>query len=214
MKMQLINTTDWSDRFLRRMVSWCCKELGLPVRFVKRIKFGNRRSDIFSGYCRHWDRGCQIVVSISDSESRFPWTDNGETTGIKGIVRTFQDRTECLVNVTAHELRHALAEIHGERTRGNGRRVASSERATEFDAQKVQSAFNLDRENLLSEWGRDPVKTKPTLSITEKRAAAAKAKLAEWQRKAKLAATKVKKYKQKVRYYEKSMAISANRSDR
>lgn len=211
--MKLNNTTSYSNRFLRRMVSWCCKELGLPVSFVKSISFGNRRVARFSGHCQHWKSGCRIVVNIDASNDRFPWTDNGTSSGIKGIVRTFADRTDCLVNVTAHELRHAMAEIDKERTRGNGRRVASSERTTEFDAQKVQAAFNANRDTLLAAWN-EPLarKAAPKQSAKENRADKARANLANWVRKSKLAATKVRKYKNQVRYYDRQATIAATRS--
>lgn len=46
------------------------------------------------------------------------------------------------------------------------------------------------------------------LTLVERRAVAAKSKVCEWQRKQKLAATKVKQYRKKVSYYTKKGVIS------
>ena len=52
-----------------------------------------------------------------------------------------------------------------------------------------------------------PKVTKPALTLVERRARDAEEKLKSWQRKAKLAATKIKKYKKKFQYYRKKGAI-------
>lgn len=50
-------------------------------------------------------------------------------------------------------------------------------------------------------------KTGKPLTLVERRAAAAKRKVREWQRKNKLAATKIKQYRKKVSYYTKKGVI-------
>jgi hypothetical protein len=51
------------------------------------------------------------------------------------------------------------------------------------------------------------VKTGKTLTLVERRAASAKRKVREWQRKSKLASTKIKQYRKKVSYYTKKGVI-------
>lgn len=205
--MKLENSTDYPPHYLRRMVAWCCRELGMPARFCKSATFRQRRKPRFSGHAYHWRGGGDIVVSLAP-DSFFPWTENAEWLRVAGIVRTLNDRTECLVNVTAHELRHLQAELEGERTRGDGLRIGSSERATEHDAQKVLAAFRADREALEVAWRvAPPVKAKP--SAVDQRAAKVNAALERWQRKLKLAQTKVKQYRRRATYYQRKAATGA-----
>ena len=100
---------------------------------------------------------------------------------------------------------------------GSGRRLlrhGGSEHNTEALTKIVMDAFDADRERLLAEWAAEPARsaatsTAPTFkdtlraSIVERRAAKAQADLERWQRKLKLAQGKVRKYKARVRYYER-----------
>src|ERR1039457_6442142 len=54
------NSTDCNDTFLRRMVAWCCREIGLPVRWVRQARFTNY-SHTYRG--RAWRSG-RILVRI------------------------------------------------------------------------------------------------------------------------------------------------------
>ncbi len=54
---------------------------------------------------------------------------------------------------------------------------------------------------------RKPAVSAKPLTLVERRAVAAKAKVMEWQRKQKLAATKVRQYRKKVSYYTKKGVI-------
>ncbi len=209
--MKLKNSTSWSDAFLRRMVSWCCKQLKMPLRAVYSAEFRQRRKNRFSGHAYYNGGKGRFVASIAP-DGFYPWTDNGKSPGIIGIARTLNDRLECLINITAHELRHIQADVDNEKSRGSAKRLGwngSSERVTEIDAQKVLATFRENRDALLAEWNRLPVgvaKAKPT--IQEQRFAKVQAALDRWQRKAKLAATKIKKYKRQARYYEQAIAAT------
>lgn len=59
--MQLINTTDYPDQFLRRLVSWCCKQLKIPVKSIPEAKFRNQ-SGRTTGRC--WSYRGRIVISV------------------------------------------------------------------------------------------------------------------------------------------------------
>lgn len=199
--MKLTNSTTWSDRFLRRMVSWCFKELGLPVRYVKRAEFRNR-ADSYSGRA-YWP--ARIVCSIG--LKGFPIGPDGR----EGMDHeTFADRTEALIAITAHELAH----LDQYRTKTIGvlksrRRTEPVTRAREI---KVLRTFRPLRETLLAEWSEEAASTpKAVPSVQERRADKEAGKFAEWQRKAKLAASKVKKYKRQVAYYEKALAAKRSK---
>jgi hypothetical protein len=200
--MKLANSTDYSDRFLRRMIAWCCHQLDMPVSYVRAARIGNATN--------HWGGraylpcrriGVRVGSAAScDRELRhYQFRD-----GFQVITRS---RVEVLLVTTAHELAHLDLYRRGNRSRGNGRGCGGSERYTEGRAANVLEAFRRDAGVLLKAWGREAVVAyKPAMTVQQRRAIASEKKLDQWQRKARLAATKVKKYKKQVRYYEKAIA--------
>jgi hypothetical protein len=59
--MKLFNTTDFPDYFLRRMVSWCCKQLDMPVGKLFSATFRNRTYSR-TGHCKvAWG---EIVIGV------------------------------------------------------------------------------------------------------------------------------------------------------
>src|SRR3990167_7912559 len=119
--MKLVNSTDFDNRFLRRMVTWCCRQVGYKVGRVRSVQFRNRTKRAYSGRA-HGDR-C-IVVSVGPAEL-FPTAPDSRP-GIVGMI--LADRLEALVTVTAHELAHLCQYRDGR----SGR--LSSDRKTEHDA--------------------------------------------------------------------------------
>ena len=179
--MKLINTTAYSDYFLRRMISWCCREIGLPVGSVNEAKFCNRSNGDTTG--RAWWPSNRIHLSVGSNLAK-------------------------LVSTCAHELVHLW--LYQE----DGKWIAQ-EKKTRRHAVRVVEKFKASRDELLASWNKPPKlrASKPKPSLQEKRAEAARKKLAEWLRKQKFANTKVKRYKAKVRYYDQIMA-AAGGSDR
>lgn len=211
--MKLKNSTDWSDHMLRRMVSWCCKELEMPVRMVTSAQFRQRQVKRFSGHAYHHNGRGRIVVSVAP-DGFYPWTDDGRSQGIIGIVRTMSDKTECLINITAHELRHVAAELDNERTRRRPE-CGSSERLTEMAAQKILETFRSNRESLLAEWNQPLIqreqKLRPDRVVLK--LAQTQEMLNQWNRRLKLAQTKCRKYKIRMRYYERKAACRSGVAD-
>lgn len=196
--MRLKNSTDFTDTFLRRMVSWCCKEVGLPVRWLKRATFRKARKtyrDVaFSGL----GGGHGIIVRIGP-ESAFPTHEFH-----RHLVRhvEFNDRIEALVGVTAHECYHC------DQSRRRAFKGASHDEPAAMQAERsAVEAFRANRDALLAEWIA-PVqeRVRTVVSISERREAKALADLAKWERKLSLAKGKVRKYTARVRYYEKKAA--------
>jgi hypothetical protein len=204
--MKLRNSTTWPDHFLRRMTAWCCDQLDMPRSYVLAAQFANSRSK-WGGLA--YLRQRRMGVRVSAKESDFP-----ETARQPGSDATelLADRLECLIKVTAHELAHhdQYRLEHAERVSNRTRRGGwgGSEGRTQALAFQVLRAFRANREALLAEWSVPPAErqAKPKASIQEKRAAKAQADLDRWQRKAKLAATKIRKLKARVRYYDRVAA--------
>lgn len=187
--MKLKNTTEWPDWFLRRMVAWCCRELGCSTAIIREAVFRNRKDRYTSGHAWWGGKRGRFVVS----------------SGLKSPVRLVE-----LIKVTGHEVFHLKADQDGIRSRRFGRSSGSSEHQTEWHERRIYEAFEANRESLLAEWNEPPAARakKPKPSIVEQRAAKVQADLDRWTRKLKLAQTKCKKLKAKARYYERSAAVS------
>ena len=195
--MKIVNTLEWPDHFMRRMAAWCCREIGLPVRSLKKAAF-RRSSSAWGG--RAYLREGSIGVRVGDAKW-FPQTTRRHTCLES---ETIADRLECLVDVTAHEVAHLEQFARRSKSRRNGG-AGGSERNTQRIAYRTLRTFRENRDALVAEWSREPEQTaeKPKATIIEKRAAKAATKLAEWERKQKVAARKVREYRRRVSYYEK-----------
>lgn len=195
--MKIRNSTNYPDYMLRRMVGWCCQQIGMPVNSIALAVFRNSRSS-WGGCARSWRK--QISVCVHPSERIWPQSCSTHEPG-----EVFGSRVECLVAVTAHEAYHIAANLvdtHKQRTRGKGLRYQSSERTTCKEEMRVLRLFRENCVVLLTEWLQPPM-TDGEKVITDKRADKAKADLLRWQRKFKLAQTKVRKLKARVAYYER-----------
>lgn len=195
--MKVTNSTSWSDRYLRRMVSWCCKQLGAPTSIVRHAVFRNSRTTL-GGAARQW---CSQITVCVGRAHHFP-CDVGYGRGV------YQDPTECLVAVTAHELFHLEAGRKGspnyQSTRGGGtarqRAGHSSEAVTCREEARVRDLFRADRVALEAQWDEPLVVANrsaakdPQVVKQEK----LEAQLANWERKLKYAETKVRKLRRRL----------------
>lgn len=197
--MRLKNTTHWPDHFLRRLVAWTCKEIGLPVRSIRLAEFGKRSRGAFNG--RAWSSGrIRIVIGPASAFPVEPHLYPGRTSDAFMSPR-MADQTEGLVAVTAHEVEH----IYGYRNRKGKHR--HSERFTRGEERRIMDLFRAQRDALLAEWNEtQEVVAKPRRPVQDIRAEKAQKMIAAWERKMKLARTKIAKYKRQVRYYERVAA--------
>lgn len=215
----LKNTTDFSDQFLRRMIRWVVKSLGFEIR-LRRVQLRNRTRGAYSGHAYPSGRICVSVgpaTAYPTVSSGYRRSHKDQTTGEYG---QFLDRVEGLVGVTAHELSHVNHFQHGYRGRGCEDIACASER-------RAIRLFREHRDRLMAEWTAglplvvpepavaDPV-IEPTIRSFEKliarRAEKAQRFLDQWQRKLKLAQTKLRKYRKQVAYYEKKAAARPPKS--
>ncbi len=157
--MKIINKTDFPDWMLRRMISWCAKELDFPVRQLALAEFKNtrRRSGdslyvAWGGFARWRDARANykrsINVRIAPNNDPFP------RLTIKhhgGLQESIADRVEALVKVTAHEIAHHEQHRRKTNTRRYNRR-GGSERSTNQLAFRCLRLFREQRDKLLMEW--------------------------------------------------------------
>ena len=184
--------TDYSNHFIRRMVMWCCKQINLHTKLVWKAQFRNRKTRAYSGHA-WWSM--RICVSIGP-ETFFPRHNSGYR---GGLPFTYETQLECLIAVTAHELTH-LRQYSLHQHKGPGR-----EAECEDVSQMVVKRFREQQSELLTMWHTEPTQ-KPVISLIDKRAEKVTSDLNRWQRRLKLAQTKVKKLKQRVTYYERKTA--------
>ena len=192
--MELLNSTDYPNYFLRRLVSWVAKQVDYPVREIRKAEFRNSTEYLRSG--RAWLHQKRILVRVGP-ENRFP----GHPYNRGGVPEWPLRRIHALIEVTAHELCH-LDQERRVPYRG-GKRLHRREREPNMMGRDVMIAFLEKEDELMAQWMEPPKRAaKPKKSAVEKREEAARANLANWERKLKLAKTKVRKYKQKVKYYD------------
>ena len=194
--MKIKNSSDFPTHVLRRIISWCCKELDFSVRTIERAEFCNSTKYGLSG--RAW--GSKRFLTRIGPELLFPIVEV-----YAGVEIRFADRLEALVGVTAHEIYHLKQSFE---------RLSRSriERDAQHAARDVLDTFREERQTLVTAWQRPPDERPKThaKSLVEKRAAIVNKKLVEWQRKLKLAQGKVRKYKVKAKYYENKCAALAS----
>jgi hypothetical protein len=200
--MKLKNTTDYDDHFLRRLTAWVCKQCGMPVKQLLHAEFRNAKGwHAYTGTA--WT--ARFVVRIG-SDKCFPTQPDGRP-GMSNEV--FADRLEGLVAITAHEVEH-LAQ-RNQRRQSTLRRVRGRlERVTRAREIAVLRLFRQHRDELVAKWSQSPKKrerrARPVLSKQEQRHEATRKRLAQWERKLKLANTKVKTYRKRLGYYERAAA--------
>lgn len=238
--MRLRNTTDIPDYAIRRMTAWICKQLDYRVRGVKSLTVRNKTYGGYSGHAhpstkaitcsippaREWRTVCEAKHwTFRDFPSQACRFDGQgatidcmvELTGEEAVRERIKSK---LLPLLAHEIAHLYLASIGSRTRVSrryGGRVSrgGSERQTEWHERKVVEAFLPQANKLVDLWLAPPAERASQTaksSVIELRAAKAAAALERWARKLKLAQTKLKKCKARIRYYEKSLAAKSNQS--
>lgn len=201
--MKLHNRTDWPDWMLRRMVAWCAKQIELPMRAVEAASFGRRSDGAYSGHA--WYAG-RIRVTIGPATA-YPTREHiyPDRKSKAYTAPAFADPIEGLIGVTAHELAHIYCYQQGS-WKGRAKSYVG-ERRTMHEERRILDLFRADRAALLAAWNEPPaaaLKSKP--SRQERNEARIRKQLATWERKLKLAKTKVAAYRRKANYYDRVAA--------
>ena len=196
-KMKIKNSTPYPTHYLRRLTSWTCKQLGLPIKDVREVVFRNRSDKWFSGLS--YSTTGRIICSI-------PTVVNECRIGTGKRAVAISDKTEGIVWMTAHEAAHRLQKVLAR----DGRKLsANKERDADAKAYIVLKRFRENRAELEAAWNKSlatRIASTHAPTLQEKRAAKARQMLLQWERKARLAKTKVAKYRKQARYYDKALA--------
>lgn len=195
----------YPSHVVRRAVRWAAKQIGIKAEAMRplTVEVGYRRSRHgfgWGGWYRHQRRLVQVLLPRSMTAEHYP-TSMAHNVEEREKGRDAHDEWELFVAILAHELEHArcyaVARNWEERARLNHEpRV----RAIDW---RVLLAFREARDTLLADWLREPAKrpAKPKPSVVDRRADRAAELLRQWERKLKMAKTKVAKYRRKVNYY-------------
>lgn len=223
--MKFTNTTSYGNRFLRRMLSFCCRELGFPIKLLRGANFCNRTYGTgVNG--RAWLDEFRILIRIGPN-THYP----RDRIGHRGVDLHYVDQLSAIVYVTGHEIQHLVNVQKGI----NDLLVANRDMEPHCVrmGKKCLLAFEANRECLLADWNRIPERMAAsapaievfndatheiidepsdlpaiTQSLVARRAAKVVSDLARWERKLKLAKTKVKKLKRKAAYYAKRRKVT------
>ena len=96
--MKLINQTQFPDTHLRKIISWCRTEIGLPARDLRTAKVSyTRKGKLFRGF----GTPTGIRVAIARHDLGYPYEDSR-----KGSEHVLADRLEAFVSLIAHEIEH------------------------------------------------------------------------------------------------------------
>lgn len=129
----------FTDRALRKLLSFCAKEIGFPIRRLRRVDF-LRTGKAFSG--RWYPRQSRMSVRVGSSlvfpvrYSRF------------GIEKVVVDQWSAIVSIAAHEFAHGNDLLESGKT---------NERSAELQEKRVRDKFEANRAALLAEWTRQEI---------------------------------------------------------
>lgn len=167
---------DYDRFFLRKLLGWVCREVEVSHRKVKLVTFGPTN--------RIWScRGNLLHFKIELSpEMQFPYRYRKET---------FADPVEFFVYMAGWLI-------------GSAGRISPPKSAAKI----CLTRFRKDRPKLFQAWiAPEKIRPKkPSLSLVETRKKKVEEALRSWERKFRLAKTKVAKYKKKLAYYEKKIS--------
>ncbi|KKN12232.1 hypothetical protein LCGC14_1018490 [marine sediment metagenome] len=185
--MELKNTSYIPNHTLRAMIRWCCKQVGYPYNRISEARFRHRNPSSPAGKWgsgRAWLRSRRILVNV-------PREDN-----LDGSVFS---ATNATVEITAHEIAHLYV---------YWKYGSVSEAEVREQGKLIVDDFAVNKDALLAAWAKEPAKreSKPKPAAAEKREGSNRALLKKWESKLKAAQNKVKKYRAKVRYYDRKRA--------
>lgn len=166
--------------FLRRMLGWIAKEIEVPCKSIRMADYKYIKG-VYRG--RHKASG-HIIIGVND-ETEYPYHSKD---------LTYADEIELLVWLSGWM-------VKGLAHRADNAQCRSASRW-------CLKKFREKRSDLIFDWCKPEVvreKKKP-VPLLEKRKVKVEKALAEWERKFKLAETKVAKYKKKLAYYEKKLS--------
>jgi hypothetical protein len=146
--VKVTNSIGWETRWLREVVSFCCRELDYPARNIRAAHFSQCHNGDYRGWASYDAHKIRVKINPLNA---YP-VRSADHRGLGGVEQA--DAVEVLVRVIAHEIAHLerydrFARAHKER----GGRDTRLEEDTEWLARGVLKAFRGRREELLAAWG-------------------------------------------------------------
>ena len=238
---EVINRSRWSDVFVKHVARFCAQKTGIAKRARDvygeltfgsgGINFRNRehhysftvqRATYDHTYCGRGGvkKGRMMLHRRAYGASHFPCDDGYWTYKWIGK-KPLHSMCEMFVMLMAHEMTHstdgAIENFRVRGTRRNNYDRATCENHTHHRAHDIVEMYRKERKNImrrvLAELRRERAKQKKKRrrSTTKEKRAKSQANLKRWERKLKLAKTKVAKYKRSVSACDR--AIAAKRSE-
>ena len=190
------------DHLVRRCVSWIASQLDTTTDRLTVITGPKQRQHRgYHGWYRHSSRRVEAYVGEAVAYPQRIGHNRAEAAWEAA------DPLELLVYLLAHELTHAAAYRVAYHDR---ERLAflNHEPRVRASGYRVMLAFRADREQLLAAWSVPPAPRppRPRQSEADRKAARTSRLLSQWERRLKLATTKVRKYRQRVACLERAAA--------
>lgn len=198
---------------VRRATAWAAKQIGLEGKHRKplTIEVGYRRCRMglgWGGWYKHSLRLVQVLLPRDRNEPDDWPTSMAHNAAERAAGRDAHDEWELFVAILAHELEHARAYAVS-RSWDERARLNHEGRVRAVD-HRVLLLFREARETLIAEWTQPVAEFTPVEpwkpSVVDRRAERAAKLLSQWERRLKMAKTKVGKYRRKVAYYSKAAA--------
>ncbi len=214
--MRLENKIELPDYVLRRMVIWCCKEIGdkdFSTRDFYSALFKFTRTAEWGGGAKYNPDRIEVTICRSSK----PWPKNGINFShrLRDTPPMKLDRFGALVGVTVHELCHIYTRrrerLGAPKTRRGGRSPSGSEPRIDRMTRRVMHIFLANRATFEAEWFAEPERaaalTPPKKTRKQRNALRAVTNFKNWKTKLKLANTKQKKYARDVHRYVREEVI-------
>lgn len=208
--MELKNTSCLPDHFVRAMIRWCCKQVGFPYKDISQVAFYTRNTQQLGSAClgsRHIRINVPIWKLVGKGEaSRFVPMPFGE---IMELFRSGNPTIQCKLYEIVETMAHEIAHLYVYRNFGT-----ASEQEADAQGVLIRDDFSEDADALLAAWSKEPARreSKPKPTAAERREQGNRELLSKWERKLKAAQNKVKKYRAKVRYYDRKRAAKKGKA--
>lgn len=216
----ITNRSRWNDIFVKHVARFCARKTGLWKKFSKRWMRAGEYNFTIKRASRKWRRGraheyggnmtchreCRPSYPVTDRYWTYKWS--------KGYL--IHSSVEMFVMIMAHEFLHATAGAPSKFRGSDGRYDrAAMEAKTHRLAHEIVAMWRKERRavmgRVLAEMRSERAKkkkkrAKPTTSVKRDKSAAM---LAKWERKLKLAKTKVAKYRRSVAACDRHISATA-----
>ena len=203
--MELKNTSCLPDYFVRALLRWACKQVGYPYRDLREARFVGRSTRRIGG--RAFLESRRIIINVPPFVSyqdgvppfKFPRLTFEEALDVRLSDTRIQRRFKWFAEIVAHEIAHLYV---------YWKYGSVSEAEVAAQGKLIAADFEADANALLASWSKEPARheSKPKPTAAERRENGNRELLAKWERKLKAAQNKIKKYRTKVRSYDKKRA--------